>query len=118
MYPPNSFHVCPNPTPLNTALKRMNFTKGSFISSEKLESFQNPSIVNFDCEHAHKNKIQLKFFKCIINYYEQDLVTVSDVLKQQHYQTLIITNNEHKVCWGSALCLKSDRGIFHILSSY
>ena len=48
----------------------------------------------------HKNLIQLNCFKCIIDYYEQDSVTVLDVLKQQHYQTLIITNNEHKFVGG------------------
>ena len=82
MYPPNLFHdICLNPTPLNDALKRMKLTKGSFISSDKLEYFQNLSIVIFDCKHAHKNRIQLKFFKYVINYYEQDSVTVLDVLK-------------------------------------
>ena len=80
MYPPNLFHdVYPYPTLLNDTLKRMKLTKGSFISSDKLDSFQNLLIVNFDCKHAHKNNIQLKFFKCIINYYEQDSVTVLDV---------------------------------------
>ena len=90
----------------------------SFILSEKLDSFQNLSIVNFDCKYAHKNKIQLNFLKCIINYYEQDSVTVLDVLKQHHYQTLILTNNEHEFIGGGALYLKSDKGIFHILSSH
>ena len=80
MYPPNLFHiVCQNPTPLNDALKRMKMTKGSFISSDKLDSYQSLLIVDFDCIHAHKNKIQLKFFKYIIDYYEQDSVTVLDV---------------------------------------
>ena len=81
MYPPNLFHdICPNPTALNTALKQMNLTKASFFSSEKLDYFQNLSMVNFDCKHAHKNEIQLKFFKFIINYYEEDSGTVFDIL--------------------------------------
>ena len=53
----------------------------------------------------HKNLIQLNCFKCIIDYYEQDSVTVLDVLKQQHYQTLIITNNEHKFVVGALYVL-------------
>ena len=70
MYPPNLFHsICPNLELLITALKRINLTKASFLSSEKLYSFQNTSIVNFDCENAHKNKIQLNFFKYIINFF-------------------------------------------------
>ena len=71
MYPSNLFHdICPNPKSFNIALKRMNFTKASFMSSGKLDSFQNLLIANFDCENAYKNKIQLKFYKCIINNYE------------------------------------------------
>ena len=94
MCPPNLFHdICPNQKSLTTALKRMNLTKASYISSEKLNSFQNLSIANFDSKDAHTNMIQLKFFNCIINYYKHDSVTVFDVLKQQHYYTLIITNN-------------------------
>ena len=63
----------------------MNLTKANFLSSERLYSFQNLSIVNFDCENEHKNKIQLNFFKYLIGYYEQDSFTVFDVVKQQHY---------------------------------
>ena len=107
MYPPNLFHdICSNPTPLDSALKQIHLTKASFISSKKLDSFQNLSIVNFDCKHAHKNKIQINFFKYIFNYYEQDSVTVLEVLKQQHYQTLIITNEENNF----------DRGVLYVLS--
>ena len=73
MYPPNLFHdVRPNPTPLNNAPKRMKLTKATFISSDKLKSLQYLLIVNFDCKHAHKSKIQLKFLKYIVDYYEQD----------------------------------------------
>ena len=91
MYLSNLFYdVCPKSTLLNTALNRMTLTKASFLSSEKLDTFQNLLIVNFYYENAPKNMIQLKIFKCIINYYEQDSVTVLDILKQQHYQTLII----------------------------
>ena len=116
MYPPNLFHdICLEPTPFNATLKRMKLTK---VSLEKQNFFQNLSIVNFDCKHAHKNKIQLTFFKYIINFYEQDSVTVLDVLKQQHYQTLIIINNEDKFVGGAALYFESNRGIFHILSSH
>ena len=68
--------------------------------SDNLDSYQNLLIMNFDCKHAHKNKIQLKFFKYIIDYYEQDSVTVFGVLKQQHYQSLIITNNDEKFVGG------------------
>ena len=57
-----------------TTLKRMIMIKASFISSEKLDSFQNLSITNFDCENAHKNKIQQNFFKCVIDNHEEDSV--------------------------------------------
>ena len=59
----------------------MNLTKASFISSEKLDSFQYLSIVNYYCNNEQKNKIQLKFFKYIIKYQEQEAVTVLDILK-------------------------------------
>ena len=95
MYPHHLFlDICLNPIPLNTALQWMNMTRALFFSSEKL-SFQNLSIVNKDCKYAHKNKIQLEIFKCTIDYYERDSVTVFDVLKQEHYQILIIINNDH-----------------------
>ena len=90
----------------------MKLTKATFISSDKLESFQNLSIVNFDCKHVHNNKIQLNFFKYIINYYEQDSVTVLDLLKQQHYQTLIITNNEQNFVGGVLYVLSPTEGSF------
>ena len=113
MYPPNLFHdICPKPTPLNATIKRMKLTKVLSLSSEKLNFFQNLSIVNFDCKHAHKNKIQLTFFKYIINFYEQDSVTVLDVLKQQHYQTLIIINNEDKFVGGVLYVLSPTEGSF------
>ena len=109
MYPPNLFHdVCQNPTPLNDALKRMKLTK----ASDKLDSYQNLSIMNFDCKHAHKNKIQLKFFKYIIDYYEQGSVIVYDVLKQQHYQSLIITNKDEKFVGGVLYVLSPTEGSF------
>ena len=81
-------------------LKLINLSKALFLSPDKLDTFQNLSINNFDCENKHKNKIQLKFFKCIIDYYEQDSVTVIGVLKQQHYQTSIITNNKNNFVRG------------------
>ena len=117
MYPPNLFlDIYGNPTALNTALKWMNLTKESFISSDKFDSFQNLSIVNFDCENVHKNKSQLKFFKCTIDDYEQDSVSVFDVFKQQHYRTLIITNNEKNFNWGvlSVLSLAEGSFIFYL----
>ena len=109
MYPPNLFHdVCQNPTPLNDALKRMKLTK----VSDKVVSYENLLIINFDCKHAHKNKIQLKFFKYIIDYYEQDSVTVYNVLKQQHYQSLIITNKDEKFVGGVLYVLSPTEGSF------
>ena len=111
IWPPNLFHdVCSNPTPLYTALKRMKLTKASLISSDKLDSFQKLSIVNFDCKHAHKHKNQLNFFKYIIDYYEQDSVTVLDVLKQQHYLILIIINNEQNFVGGVLNVLSPTAG--------
>ena len=94
----------------------MKLTKATFISSDKLDSYQNLSIINFDCKHAHKNKIQLKFFKCIFDYYEQDSVTTFDVLKQQYYQTTIINNNERKFVGGVlyVLILTVDSIIFFL----
>ena len=113
MYPPNLFFdIYLKPIPLNAALKTNKSTKVLLLSSEQLDSFQNLSIVNFDCKHAHKNKIQLKFFKCIINYYGQDSVTVFDVLKQQHYQTLIIINNEDEIVGGVLYVLSPTEGSF------
>ena len=113
MYPPNLFHhVCSNAKTLNDALKRMKLTKASFILSEKRVFFQNLSIVNFDCKYARKNMIRLNFFKYIIDYYEKDSGSVLDILKQQHYQTLMITNNEHKFVGGVRYVLSPTEGSF------
>ena len=100
MYSPNLFYdSCAKPTKLNDVLKQMK------IVIKSKYSIKNLSIVNCNCNDAHEKKIQHSFIKCINDYYKEDPITIFHILKQQHYQTLIITKDSKFV--GGALYVLS-----------
>ena len=103
MFPPNLFYdTCAEPSELKIVLQQLKITTPL---SNKPDIFNNLSIINHDCQNAYQNKLQHMFFKRITKYYEEGSVTVFDILKHQHYQTLIITKDDNFV--GGALYVLS-----------
>ena len=88
MYPMNLFiDVCGDTTPLKKCLDKLNT---SFNTAN--EYF----IINLDASSGQTNKMAQTFLWHIQDYYKQDSGYVFDILKKQHYQTLIISSHKNQ----------------------
>ena len=97
MFPLNLFiDVCGNKIPLKKCLDKLNT---SFKESNKY------FVINLDASSGQTNKMAQTFLWHIHDYYKQDSGYVFDILKKQHYQTLIISShkNQHECFVGGIL---------------
>ena len=88
MFPLNLFiDICSDNTPLKKCLDKLS------ISFKETKDY---FIINLDASSGQKNKMAQTFLWHIHDYYKQDSGYVFDILKKQHYQTLIISSHKNQ----------------------
>ena len=88
MFPLNLFiDICSDNTPLKECLDKLS------ISFKETNDY---FIINLDASSGQKNKMAQTFLWHIHDYYKQDSGYVFDILKKQHYQTLIFLHKRYQ----------------------